>query len=373
MLRILALSRVGPLMIRRFLLACVAALLALPAHAAAPAPYQWKQMTIVTSTGVGGTYDLMARLVAKHMAKYEPGNPTLVVQNMPGGGSVLATNYMYTNAPKDGTFIAVINDAIPLHQVIDGRGVRYDADKFNWLGSPGDRNSVTFVWHTAGINTLEDARKKEVALGGTGVGSSIVIFPTAMNKVLGTKFKIVMGYQSSAEVFLAMQRGEVQARSVGLTSVLSEYPDWIKEKKIVFLAQMGRKRDPLLPNVPLVTELAKTDEQRQILALISSPTMLGQPYLAPPGVPPDRLAMLRRAFDATMQDKAFLADAEKISYSVMPLSAGEVAKIIHETVPAPPIVVAEPRALINAPEAARYPSTPPRAGRAERHPAIQSA
>jgi tripartite-type tricarboxylate transporter receptor subunit TctC len=127
-------------------------------------------MTIVTSTGVGGTYDLIARLTAKHMAKYVPGNPTIVVQNMPGGGNVLATNYMYNNAPKDGTFIAVINDAIPLHQIIDGRGVRYDADKFNWLGSPGDRNSVTFVWHTAGISTLEEATKRKWRLAARALG-----------------------------------------------------------------------------------------------------------------------------------------------------------------------------------------------------------
>ena len=335
-------------MARWFLCSLFALLMALPVHAAAPAPYQWKTMTLVTSTGVGGTYDLIARLVSHHMPKYIPGNPTIVVQNMPGGGNVLATNYMYNSAAKDGTTIAVINDAIPLHQMIDGRGVRYDADKFNWLGSPGDRNSVTFVWHTAGINNIQDAMKKEVALGGTGVGSSIVIFPTAMNKVLGTKFKIVMGYRSSAEVFLAMQRGEVQARSVGLTSVLSEYPDWIKDKKIIFLAQMGAKRDPLLPNVPLVTELAKTDEQRQILKLISSPTELGQPYLAPPGVPADRVAVLRKAFEATMKDKAFLADAEKISYSVNALTGEEVARIVHETVTAAPTVVAKARALINS-------------------------
>jgi len=172
-----------------------------------------------------------------------------------------------------------------------------------------------------------------------------------MNKVLGTKFKIVMGYRSSAEVFLAMERGEVQARSVGLTSVLSEYPEWIKDKKIVFLAQMGAKRDPLLPDVPLVTELAKTDEQRQILKLISSPTELGQPYLAPPGVAPERVAALRKAFEATMKDKAFLADAAKISYSVNFLSADEVARIVHDTVSASPAVVAKARALLTTPEA----------------------
>ena len=325
-----------------------AGLVAAPALAA-PASYRWKQLTIITSTGVGGTYDLIARIVARYMPKYLPGEPTIVVQNMPGGGNVVATNYMYNVAPKDGTFIAVLNDAIPLHQVIDGRGVRYDADKFDWLGSPGDRNSVTFVRSDAGIATIEDAMTKDVILGGTGVGSSIVIFPTAMNKVLGTRFKIVMGYRSSQEVFLAMERGEIQARSVGLTSVLVEHPEWISEKKIVFLAQTGAKRDPLLPDVPLITELAKTEEERQILRLISSPTLLGQPYVAPPGVPADRVAILRRAFAATMADPAFAADAEKVSYAIQPLDGEEVARIVHETVTASPDVIAKARAIIGTP------------------------
>ena len=329
---------------RRRFLALLAASVAASARAAEP--YSWKQLTIITSTGAGGTYDLNARLVARHMARHLPGNPTIVVQNMPGGGNLLATNFLYNNAPKDGSVIGVINDAIPLHQVLDGRGVRYDAARFSWLGSPGDRNSVTFAWHTAGIASIEDVMKKEVALGGTGVGSSIVVFPLAMNKVLGTKFKIVLGYKSSAEVFLAMARGEIQARSVGLTSVLTEYPDWIRDKKIVFLVQMGAKRDPTLPDVPLVTELAKTDEQRQILKLISSPTELGQPYLAPPGVAADRIAALRKAFDATMADPAFLADAAKIRYSVVPMTGDEVARIVRETVSAPGNVVARARALI---------------------------
>jgi tripartite-type tricarboxylate transporter receptor subunit TctC len=316
---------------------------------AAPAPYQWKSLTIITSTGAGGTYDLIARLVARYMPKYLPGNPTAIVQNMPGGGNVVATNYMYNNALKDGTYIAVINDAIPLHQVIDGRGVRFDADKFNWLGSPGDRNSVTFAWHTSGIRTIEDVMQREVALGGTGVGSSIVIYPTAMNKVLGTKFKIVLGYRSSAEVFLAMERGEIGARSVGLTSVLAEYPEWIAEKRINFLFQVGARRDPMLPDVPLLTELAKTEEQRQILALISSPTLLGQPYLAPPGVPQDRVATLRAAFMSTMRDPAFLADVKRASYDAVPLTGEDVARFVHQTVTAPPDIVAKARAIIASP------------------------
>jgi tripartite-type tricarboxylate transporter receptor subunit TctC len=333
---------------RRSVLAGIGAALYVTAARAASAPFRWTSLTIITSTGAGGTYDLIARLVARHMPKYLPGNPTAIVQNMPGGGNVVATNYMYNNAPKDGTVIAVINDAIPLHQVIDGRGVRFDTDKFNWLGSPGDRNSVTFAWHTSGIKTIEDVMQREVVLGGTGVGSSIVIYPNAMNKVLGTKFKIVLGYRSSAEVFLAMQRGEIAARSVGLTSVLVEYPEWIAEKRINFLVQLGAKRDPLLPDVPLLTELAKTEEQRQILMLISAPTLLGQPYLAPPGVPQDRVAALRAAFASTMSDPAFIADAKRISYETMPLTGEEVARFVHQTVTAPPDIVAKARAIVSA-------------------------
>ena len=336
-------------MLRRSFLGAIAALTAWPASAA-PAPsadnFQWKQMTLITSTGVGGTYDLIARLVSKHMPKYLPGNPTIVVQNMPGGGNVIATNYMYNSAPKDGTTIAVLNDAIPLHQVIDGRGVRYDADKFNWLGSPGDRNSVTFVRSDAGIKTIDDVTKKEIALGGTGVGSSIVVYPTAVNKLVGTKFRIVLGYKSSTEVFLAMERGEVQARSVGLTSVLVDYPSWVAEKKIIFLFQTGAKRDAMLPDIPLMTELGKTDEQRQILRLISSPTLLGQPYTAPPGVPAARIAVLRRAFAATMQDKDFIADTNRARYSIDPIGGEEIARIVHETITASPNIIAKARAVV---------------------------
>ena len=333
---------------RRSVLSGIGAALCVSMARAAPAPFQWKSLTVITSTGAGGTYDLLARLVARHMPKYLPGNPNAIVQNMPGGGNVVATNHMYNNAMKDGTVIAVINDAIPLHQVIDGRGVRFDADKFNWLGSPGDRNSVTFAWHTSGIKTIEDVMRREVPLGGTGVGSSIVIYPTAMNKVLGTKFKIVLGYRSSSEVFLAMERGEIAARSVGLTSVLAEYPDWITEKKINFLVQLGAKRDPMLPDVPLLTELAKTEEQRQILTLISAPTLLGQPYLAPPGVPAERVAILRAAFASTMRDPAFIADTSRLSYDAIPLGGEEVARFVHQTVATPADIVAKARAVIGS-------------------------
>lgn len=335
-------------MIRCIVFGAVAVLTAFSARAD---PYfQGKTIAVVTSTGAGGTYDVTARLIARHMPRYIPGNPTMIVQNMPGGGNVLATNFMYAVAPRDGTTIASIHNAIPLHQVLDGRGVRYDAAKFNWLGSTGPETEVIIVWHTAGVNTIEQAKEKEIILGGTGAGSGLVIIPTAMNNLLGTKFKMVMGYKSSEDINLALQRGEVQARAFSLVSITSQRADWIKEKKISFLVQVGAKRDKDLPDVPLLTELAASDEQREILKLISSAPRLGRPYIAPPGVPADRLAILRNAFDATLNDKAFLAEAEKLQMDIDPMRADETARIVGDVINAPPDLVAKAKAAMGSPD-----------------------
>jgi len=335
-------------MIRCIVFGAVAVLTAFSARAD---PYfQGKTIAVVTSTGAGGTYDVTARLIARHMPRYIPGNPTMIVQNMPGGGNVLATNFMYAVAPRDGTTIASIHNAIPLHQVLDGRGVRYDAAKFNWLGSTGPETEVIIVWHTAGVGTIEQAKEKEIILGGTGAGSGLVIIPTAMNNLLGTKFKMVMGYKSSEDINLALQRGEVQARAFSLVSITSQRADWIKEKKISFLVQVGAKRDKDLPDVPLLTELAASDEQREILKLISSAPRLGRPYIAPPGVPADRLAILRNAFDATLNDKAFLAEAEKLQMDIDPMRADETARIVGDVINAPPDLVAKAKAAMGSPD-----------------------
>jgi tripartite-type tricarboxylate transporter receptor subunit TctC len=234
--------------------------------------------------------------------------------------------------------------------VLDGQGVRYDADRFNWLGSTGAQNEVILVWHTAGVTTIQQATEKEVILGGTGAGSGIVIIPTLMNSLLGTRFKIVTGYRTSEEVNLGLQRGEVQARAFGFGSITSQHPDWLEERKVVFLAQAGARREKLLPDVPLLTELAKNDEQRRIMQLVSSAPALGQPYIAPPGVPADRLAILRKAFDATLRDNAFLADAERIGFAVEPMSADEAGRIVHQTINAPAEVVAKAKAAMGVPD-----------------------
>jgi tripartite-type tricarboxylate transporter receptor subunit TctC len=335
-------------MLGRILSVAIAVVLARPALAD-PAPsatdfFKGKTITIVTSTGAGGTYDLAARLLARFMPRYIAGNPTMIVQNMPGGGNVLATNYMYSIAPKDGTMIATLHAAMPLHQVLDGRGVRFDASQFNWLGSTGPENEVILVWHTAGVATVAQAMQKEVILGGTGEGSGIFIIPMAMNNVLGTKFKMVIGYTSSEDVNLAMERGEIQARAFSMGSILAQHSDWIRENKVAIIAQAGDKREKDLPDVPLLTELAKTDEQKRILQLVSSPPGLGHPFAAPPGVPADRLAVLQHAFDETLRDKDFISEIGKLQMEVDPMSGDEVAAIVRQTISAPPEIVAKTKA-----------------------------
>jgi tripartite-type tricarboxylate transporter receptor subunit TctC len=312
--------------------------------------YKGKTVSVITSTGVGGPFDLTARALAKHMTRYIPGRPSMIVKNMPGGGHVLATNFMYTQAAKDGTVIATVNNIIPLHQVLDGRGVRFDARKFNWLGSTGTSNLFTWAWHTAGFKTIDDVMRRELITGATGTGSGTVIYPNAMNVVLGTKFKIVMGYHSSAEVDLAMERGEVAARAgASLAGMRQERGDWIADKKVFALVQVGSERDKDYPDVPLMQELAKTTEQRQVLALVSSPPSLGRPFFTTQDVPPDRVAALRKAFDDTMKDEAFLAEAKQYGLDMDPIDAARVTRIVNDVINAPADSIAKAKAAIETP------------------------
>lgn len=313
--------------------------------------YKGKTITVVTSTGVGGPFDLTARALARHMPRFIPGRPTMIVRNMPGGGHVLATNFMFTQADKDGTTIATVNNSVPLHQVLDGRGVRYDARKFNWLGSTGTSNLMTVAWHTSGFKTMNDVMARELVTGATGIGSGTFIYPNAMNIVLGAKFKIVMGYKSTAELDLALERGEVAARSgASLAGILQERPTWIKGNRVVVLNQIGDVRDPAFPQVPLMHELAKTPEQRAILNLISLPPALGRPFFTTPDTPADRVAALRRAFEATMKDEAFLNEAKQLNLEMNPFGGERAAAIVNETVNVSPELIAKAKAVLDSPK-----------------------
>ena len=309
--------------------------------------YKGKTVTIVTSTGVGGPFDLTARALAKHMVRYIPGRPSMIVRNMPGGGHVLATNFMAQQAEKDGTVIATVNNSVPLHQVLGGQGVRYDARRFYWLGSTGTSNLMTVAWHTSGFKTMDDVMQRELIIGATGTGSGTFIYPNAMNVVLGTKFKIVMGYKSTAELDLAMERGEVAARAgASLAGILQERPTWIEGNRVVVLSQIGDVRDPAFPQVPLMHELAKTPEQRQILSLLSLPPALGRPFFTTPEVPPERAIALRRAFEATMKDEAFLKEARQLNLEMNPFGGERAAAIVNDTISVSPELIAKAKAIL---------------------------
>ena len=312
--------------------------------------YQGKTVTIVVSTGAGGVFDLTARTLAKYMPRYLPGKPTMIVRNMPGGGHVLATNFMFNQAAKDGTYIGLVNNGMPLHQVLDGRGVRFDATKFNWLGSAGLSNLMTVAWHTSGVKSIDDLMTHELITAATGAGSNGFIYPNAMNIVLGTKFKIVLGYKSSPEADLAMVRGEVAGRAgFSLSAILQEHPDWIADRKVAVLVQAGAEREKDFPDVPLMHELAKTPEQRQMLALISSPVSLGRPFFTTPDTPAERVAALRDAYAATMKDADFLAEARALNLDIKPLGGERVTQIVAETVNVPAALIAQAKAVLDVP------------------------
>jgi tripartite-type tricarboxylate transporter receptor subunit TctC len=311
--------------------------------------YAGKTITLIISTGSGGGLDASARLIAKHMGNHIPGKPTIVPKNMTGGGHLVATNYLYAQAPKDGTTIGAILAAFVGYQVLDGKGAQYDAAKFHWLGASDVDNQNLYVWHAAGVKSVADAKATEVPMGATGAGSYTILWPTVMNALLGTRFKVVSGYKSTNEIHLAMERGEVQGRAGNFFSSLkSQNADWLADKKINLLVQIGTERDPEFVAVPLLSELAANEEQRRILAFLSGEVGLGKPFLAPPGVPVDRLAALREAFEATTRDRDYLDEAQRLNIGVRAAHHSKLTAIAQSILSTPDDLVAKTREAIAA-------------------------
>jgi tripartite-type tricarboxylate transporter receptor subunit TctC len=303
--------------------------------------YKGKTLTLVISVVGGEGFSVNGRIVATHMSRHLPGNPTVVPKHMPGAGHVLAANYLFTEAARDGSTIGTIAPNIVLHQLLDGRGARYDIGRFNWLGASEYGNQAIYAWHAAGLRTLEDTMQREVLAGGTGAGSFTVLYPALMNSLLGTKFKIVSGYKTTREIDLAMQRGEVELRAgQSLTSLETYNGEWLRERKINILAQVGRQRDPGYPDVPVLTEYAKTEAALRVLQLFEVQLSVGRPFLAPPDVPADRLTALRDAFQKTMQDPAFLAEAAKAGMDTSFLTGEAVTEIVRKVAATPPELIA---------------------------------
>jgi tripartite-type tricarboxylate transporter receptor subunit TctC len=322
-----------------------------PAGAQTPEQfYAGKTVDVIIGYPPAGSNDTYARALARHIGKHIPGKPTVVPKNMPGAGSFLAVNNVYNISPKDGTVIAIGAPTTALDEKLGSQGVRFKTAELNWIGRIDSLINMVFMWHTSKVKTFADAQKYEVTLSGTGAGSTVSIYPTVMNNVLGTKFKLIMGYKGSAAAQLAVERGEVEGHSTSWTAVKVGHPDWYPTKKISILVQFGLKRHPELPEVPTAVELARNDEERQIISAILAASEIGTAFFTTPGAPGDRVAALRRAFDATMKDPEFVADAQKIKLTLGPLAGEELQKLVGQVSDLPPALLEKVRAAYTVPK-----------------------
>jgi tripartite-type tricarboxylate transporter receptor subunit TctC len=332
-------------------LLCLCVWIAAPASAQedVAAFYRGKQLRMVVGTGPGGGYDLFARAVARHIVNHIPGNPTVIVQNQPAAGGLVMTNQLYSLGPKDGTVIAAPINGIPTAPLLEPAAARFDAAKLNWIGSTNRETYVAYAWHTAGVRSLAELMQKELIVGATAAGTTLVDFPLVTNKFLGTRFKVVRGYDSTPQINVAMERGEVEGiGGIGWQSVKTQIPQWIAEKKLTVIAQYGLHRDPDLAQAPTMLELAKTDADRQALTMMFARTEYGRPYFVPPDVPAARVEALRRAFDATMKDPHFIADAAQLQLELSPMTGEEVQALVAKLAGTPADIAGRVRAALDA-------------------------
>lgn len=332
----------------RAIRATAAVLSLLAATAGAPASgraqsvesfYRGKTITIIIGYATGGAPDVFARLVARHIGNYVPGNPSVIARNMPGAGSILAANYIFNIAPKDGTILGLVAPTIPLEETLGSSASKYKALGFYWIGRLATNPNITFIMNTSQVKTISDAFDKVAVLSATGRSSTNAIYPTVLNNVLGTKFKIVTGYEGSAAAMLAMERGEVDGHSATYDGLKNQHEDWVRTKKVNIVVQYLLKRHRDLPDVPTSAELARAPEQAKILRAVSSASEIGKFLLTTPKVPAERVAALRAAFDAMARDPDYLAEAEQLRIELDPLPGIELQKIVGEVQSLPADIV----------------------------------
>jgi tripartite-type tricarboxylate transporter receptor subunit TctC len=319
------------------------------AHAQSPADfYKGKTVDLYIGYSAGGGYDVYARALARHMGRFIPGNPTILAKNMPGAGSLVLANWLYNVAPKDGSAFGIIGRGTAFDPLLGSTKAQFDAGKFNWIGSMNDEVSVCVAWHTTGITTLEQVERKELTVGGSGPAADTDQFPKVLNATIGTKFKLVTGYPGGNDVDLAMERGEVMGRcGWSWSSVIATHKSWIDDKKINVLVQLSLSKHVDLPHVPLIMDFARTEEQKQIFKLVFARQPMGRPFLAPPGIPLERVAVLRKAFMDTMKSGEFLAEAGKMQLEINPVSGDAVQKIVQEVYRTPKAVAAAVAQMVN--------------------------
>lgn len=294
--------------------------------------YKDKTLTLFIGFTAGDGYDVTARLMARHLVEHIPGKPSLLPRNMTGAGGRNVMTHVYNIAPRDGTVIATIEQSLPLQQAL-GEKFQFDCTQFAWIGNQIAGTNVLATWHASGVATIEDAKRREVTIGATGSGSSQQ--PKLMNQLIGTKFKIVLGYQGGSQINLAMERGEVDGRTNTLASFKSVNPDWMRDKKINILTQIALTKSPELPDVPLLLDLASNDDDRVLLKLISTSATIGRSIVSTPGVPAERVEALRRAFDATMKDPRFLEEAARAKIDYNPMTGEALERIVADVMATP--------------------------------------
>lgn len=308
--------------------------------------YKGKQIRIVVGSAAGGGYDINARVVARYLGKYIPGNPTIIVENMPGAASLTMANSLYNSQPRDGTVIGTAINSIPTVALLNPIGVHFNPNDFTWIGSTNSEVYATYVWHTAPVQSYTDLLKQELIVGAE-TGTAEVDFPLTANALLGTKFKIIRGYKGTTDIHKAMESGEVQGVGGSGYAVLKAInADWLAEKKVKVILQWGFHKDPELLDVPSVLDSASSEADKQALRLVLSRLEYSRPFFAPPSLPPERTAALRNAFNLTMKDPGFLADEAKVHMEVVPTSGEDVAALVGQISGSPASVVARVRAIL---------------------------
>jgi tripartite-type tricarboxylate transporter receptor subunit TctC len=327
------------------LLASVMAAVTTPVKAQADFP-AGKSVQMIIGFGPGGGYDLWARTVGRHIGGYLPGNPTVIAQNMPGAGSYTAASYIFNIAPRDGTVLGIIARDAALGPLSGAAGARFDPTKLSWIGTPAKETSVCIAYHTAQVKTVQDLFDRQLIVGDTGPGTGTRSYPKVLSELLGMKFKLVGGFPASSDVFLAMERGEVEGICESLDSIKIRRPDWIATKKISILFQGGAEPNPEITGVPFVLDLARSGEQKQALEFLYAGQGIGRPFVAPPELSAERLKMLRDAFNATMKDADFIADAKKSKLELEPEDGEHLAALIMKIYATPKPIVDRVTALI---------------------------
>lgn len=300
--------------------------------------YKDRRVTLIVGNPAGGAYDTYSRLLARHMGRHIPGNPGFVVQNMTGAGTLVATNFLFNVAPKDGSVIGNFHERMGLEPKVQPKGTQYDGREFTWLGSMAKQTSVCITWHATGVKTVDDMRQREVIAGGSGVAGSSAVFPRVMNALLGTNLRLITGY-SGTDTDIALERGEIDSRcGFGYASLKATQPEWLRDNRINIVMQFSLEPHPELPQVPMLIDMVSDPDDRLALEIMLATQEMGRPYAAPPGIPEDRKLALRHAFDQAVRDPQLLSEAERGQIEIDPISGAEIDALLQRLYQAPDAV-----------------------------------